>query len=1000
MATSSASLDRSPRKNWVENAGGLHPYHRKIARAIHQKRGVPLQRAIAMAIGRLKRWAAGGDNVNADTRAKAAAAVAHWERIKAKAGKLTEAEALGHEPTPDENLGIPTPLLLAWVDELDAGDDEPAPTALVEAAIARRAIKRLADGTFAPKGQGMVLNVGDRVTVPHRSGRGVVPGTVRGKSSSRAIVRLEDGPDKGTTIMVEKGEGHAEKRAAETRAAQATSADATAKPGALAARFRSKVQTLKDGQSVHLPDGIGVARRGDDYLVLEAGKQPEGGNSPKSAAERAIGRSMHSTAPSSLGGAKRYSSTADLPGEEDVAPKMNLPREPFSGTKSGQDLTEQERAQDRAFVKRRLRAAGLGDQANLRLPNGTKVGKDTRGAYTVNGKPIGSTSATPEDLQQAAEVAAAAERVLVKREARRERSSASPPAIVRGGKTYMPGDPDYDRLSKIVGPPEAGSPAAANERERAKAYQALDPLKVGDTAKWGTLTVKRLADDDQGRATFEVEGRRLTGSRAITRMVEKGRATARPARSNAPETDQERRNREGGEAVRELDAAQSAATRINLNPRSTPAEKRAAKERVDRALAANKASRRPAPEKTGEAAFDADALKAADVVRLRGLLRQAEDKLGTAALNRGSGPASSRPAADASDPMRDLWTKRRNAVRAELRRRGVLVEAASPPKRVDLRLKSGRTVNVTADEARRLHLEGKAESDQRPGAKDPPKDGDFESKHPRGGKGTPQGGKFVKKGSTGTEVRAIQRRVGARVDGEFGDRTAAAVKAFQKAHGLTVDGVVGRQTVAAMRGRRDAKRVATGELSKRDREFLSGHIRGQGGRRGQATMVGHGRRGSARLVEAVAPSGFLERVHRLEAGELARLPDGGAVKHYMSPDGRPIWVSGRPSDYNDEGVSWGELRRSPEEAVADALTRSAGSTDPASIGGTTRFSTHRAVMVNGRRATFVGVGPNAEPLVRFDGDMTATASSWPELVPAPRLVEGAEPPKAEAGTPA
>lgn len=83
LATSSGSLDRSPKKNWVENAGNLPPYIRKIARAI-EKSGKPLSTAIPMAISRVKRWAAGGQDVNADTRAKAAKAVAQWETLKAK----------------------------------------------------------------------------------------------------------------------------------------------------------------------------------------------------------------------------------------------------------------------------------------------------------------------------------------------------------------------------------------------------------------------------------------------------------------------------------------------------------------------------------------------------------------------------------------------------------------------------------------------------------------------------------------------------------------------------------------------------------------------------------------------------------------------------------------------------------------------------------------------------------------------------------------------------
>lgn len=81
---SSASLNRSPRKNWVENSGDLPRYVREIARSIEKKRAMPLSRAIPIAIGTVKRWARGGGNVNADTQAKAAKAVLEWEALKAK----------------------------------------------------------------------------------------------------------------------------------------------------------------------------------------------------------------------------------------------------------------------------------------------------------------------------------------------------------------------------------------------------------------------------------------------------------------------------------------------------------------------------------------------------------------------------------------------------------------------------------------------------------------------------------------------------------------------------------------------------------------------------------------------------------------------------------------------------------------------------------------------------------------------------------------------------
>lgn len=78
-------LDRSPKKNWVEESGGLPKYIEDIAVALHEKRGMDISRAIAVAINRCKMWAAGGADVDPDTRAKAAKAIIEWEALRAKA---------------------------------------------------------------------------------------------------------------------------------------------------------------------------------------------------------------------------------------------------------------------------------------------------------------------------------------------------------------------------------------------------------------------------------------------------------------------------------------------------------------------------------------------------------------------------------------------------------------------------------------------------------------------------------------------------------------------------------------------------------------------------------------------------------------------------------------------------------------------------------------------------------------------------------------------------
>ena len=59
---------------------------------------------------------------------------------------------------------------------------------------------------------------------------------------------------------------------------------------------------------------------------------------------------------------------------------------------------------------------------------------------------------------------------------------------------------------------------------------------------------------------------------------------------------------------------------------------------------------------------------------------------------------------------------------------------------------------------------------------------------------TATGYHVLRAGSTGEEVRILQRGLKITADGSFGPQTQAAVRAFQTEHGLTVDGVVGPQS--------------------------------------------------------------------------------------------------------------------------------------------------------------------------------------------------------------
>lgn len=139
-------LNRSPRKNWVENAGELPAYIQHIARDIHEQKGLPLSAAIPTAIAAVKRWAAGGGNVNADTRAKAAQAVAEWEALKAKSHARSAARSDAHA----------TKSLPATLDDVLDGWD-PAPEAFagtfeeLRDLLAAKAAEALDDG---PDGDG------------------------------------------------------------------------------------------------------------------------------------------------------------------------------------------------------------------------------------------------------------------------------------------------------------------------------------------------------------------------------------------------------------------------------------------------------------------------------------------------------------------------------------------------------------------------------------------------------------------------------------------------------------------------------------------------------------------------------------------------------------------------------------------------------------------------------------------------------------------------------
>ena len=68
-------------------------------------------------------------------------------------------------------------------------------------------------------------------------------------------------------------------------------------------------------------------------------------------------------------------------------------------------------------------------------------------------------------------------------------------------------------------------------------------------------------------------------------------------------------------------------------------------------------------------------------------------------------------------------------------------------------------------------------------------------------------------GSTGSTVKAVQRRLKVSVTGYYGSQTQAAVKRFQRSRGLKADGIVGTATARALGVRLGKSSYASGGAS-------------------------------------------------------------------------------------------------------------------------------------------------------------------------------------------
>jgi peptidoglycan hydrolase-like protein with peptidoglycan-binding domain len=93
------------RQNWVDKVGGLPLFIRAIAHALIRN-GHTESRAIEMAVGICYRWARGGGNVTAKTRAKAAAAIAEWLRKRGQSrviGAVRDATSVARRAMPSDS---------------------------------------------------------------------------------------------------------------------------------------------------------------------------------------------------------------------------------------------------------------------------------------------------------------------------------------------------------------------------------------------------------------------------------------------------------------------------------------------------------------------------------------------------------------------------------------------------------------------------------------------------------------------------------------------------------------------------------------------------------------------------------------------------------------------------------------------------------------------------------------------------------------------------------
>ncbi len=131
MALTHEKLGHTGQGLWHHKGMQLPAYIQHVAKDIHEQQGLPIGIAIATAIEACRRWAKGGGDVHPDTRAKAIAALAEFDRLRAKArvtrsDPVSEYDSDGLDSSWDDLSDLPdlAGLDVADFDTADGGTGE------------------------------------------------------------------------------------------------------------------------------------------------------------------------------------------------------------------------------------------------------------------------------------------------------------------------------------------------------------------------------------------------------------------------------------------------------------------------------------------------------------------------------------------------------------------------------------------------------------------------------------------------------------------------------------------------------------------------------------------------------------------------------------------------------------------------------------------------------------------------------------------------------------